>query len=69
MGRTHYVIYHPELGFLVDTCTGGAWSELRTDALVNTDLKGVGATIRAALDNGLAPEVAHATLTLPWVTP
>lgn len=68
MPRTDFVLYHPRLGFLVDTCAGGTWTELRTDAMVHKTLQSAALALRAAIDDGMYPDVANTTTALPWIT-
>lgn len=69
---THYpamfVIYHPRLGFLVDDCAGGVWSDLRTEAKVYATMGDGVRGIDVARGNGLEVAEAARCEVLRWVT-
>lgn len=61
---TTVVIYHPFLGFLVDT--DGTWSTDRDQAKANKDAAEAVDVVKAAVDNGLDLGIAKDCLFLPW---
>ncbi len=62
------VTYHPRLGFLVDECAGGAWSEDRARAKIYGSHQACDDGLKVAIGNGLDREVAeHSILLDVWL--
>lgn len=59
--------YHPRLGFLVDGCAGGAWSDDRCQAQVYASQTEASAALNAAVGNGMGESLATECMTLRFI--
>jgi hypothetical protein len=59
--------YHPRLGFLVDGCAGGAWSDDRRQAQVFASQTEANAALNAAVSNGMGESLATECMTLRFI--